>query len=475
MSGTNQYDVCDTIYTETNPQYDEAVKSWVLVEDATAGQFRVKAEGEKYLPMPNPDDTTLANQKRYDQYLLRAVFYNVCFKTLSAMVGVAFRKAPTAELPASIEYIKDNADGAGLSLNQQAQWTLSEVIKKGRAGLLVDYPPVMSDTSMADVNNGIRSTIKTYNAESILDWNEEKTLTGSRLNYVKIQECESIIDLDTGLREDVVTFLVLRLIDGVYSIQKTTDATMDTGERIEPRQANGSTFGFIPFIFAGSENNNPDIDQALLYDLAAINVAHYRNSADNEEASFITGQPTLAVTSSLASSEWSEQNPNGVVIGSRRGHFLGESGSMTLVQADPNNLPRELMKDKEAQMVSLGAQLVSPNSQETAYTTSVNLATNTSALSLAVGNVSDAYEQALMWADLFMSTTAGEVVYAINSDFFPAQVDAATITAWVAGIQGGVLPQTAFNDLLREANLTALTNEEIGEELEGSSIGIDLA
>jgi len=475
MNIRNKVDLCSTILTETNPQYDDAVKSWQLVEDATAGQFRVKAQGEKYLPMPNPDDTTRANQDRYDQYLLRAVFYNVCFKTLSAMVGVAFRKPPTTDLPLSIEYIIDNADGAGLSLDQQAQWTLSEVIKKGRAGLLVDYPPVASDTSMADVNNGIRATIKTYSAESVLDWNEEKTLTGSRLNYVKIQECESIIDLETGLREDVKTFLVLRLIDGVYSIQKTLDETMDTGERIEPRQANGSTFDFIPFIFTGSENNNPDIDQALLYDLAAINIAHYRNSADNEEASFITGQPTLAVTSSLSSNEWQEQNPNGVVIGSRRGHFLGESGSMILVQADPNNLPRELMKDKEAQMISLGAQLVSPNNQETAFTTGVNLATNTSALSLAVGNVSDAYEQCLAWADLFMSTSASEVVYAINSDFFPAQVDAQTITAWVAGIQGGVLPQTAFNDLLREAGLTSLDDQEIGEELEGSTMGIDLA
>lgn len=464
-----------TILTETNPEYDVAIKSWQLVEDATAGQFRIKAKGEKYLPMPNPEDTTSENQKRYDQYLLRSVYYNVCFKTLSAMVGVAFRKKPAMDLPVSIQYIESNADGAGLSLDQQAQWALSEVIKKGRTGLLVDYPPMAADTSMADVNNGIRATIKAYTAESILDWNEEETLTGWRLNYVKIQECKSVIDIETGARDIVKSYLILRLTDGVYSFQRTEDETMNTGERIEPRQANGSTFDFIPFIFAGSENNNPDIDQALLYDLAAINIAHYRNSADNEEASFITGQPTLAITSSLNSSEWQEQNPNGVVIGSRRGHFLGEKGSMALVQAQPNNLPRELMKDKEAQMISLGAQLVSPNKQETAFTTGVNLATNTSALSLAVGNVSNAYQQALQWASLFMtSNDQSEIVYAINSDFFPAQVDAATITAWVAGIQGGVLPQTAFNDLLREAGLTSLDDGEIGAELEGSTTGIDL-
>ena len=30
-----------------------------------------------------------------------------------------------------------------------------------------------------------------------------------------------------------------------------------------------------------------------MYDLAVLNIAHYRNSADYEESCFVTGQPTV--------------------------------------------------------------------------------------------------------------------------------------------------------------------------------------
>ena len=458
-----------------HPDYAEALPQWQLVEDSVMGQNRVKLRTTKYLPMPNPTDKSVENVERYNQYLLRAIYYNTVYRTLSGLVGVAFRKPPEIDIPQAIEYLVSNVDGSGLSLNQQAQWTLSEVLKKGRSGLLVDYPTTDGGTTAADVQRGVSAKIQAYTAESIVDWNEEDSTEGRRLNYVKIVEVEDAVDVETGTRELRKTFIVLRLIDGVYSQERTNETGTATEARIEPLQADGKKFDFIPFVFAGSENNTPDIDQAILYDLAVINMGHYINSADNEEASFITGQPTLAVTSSISAAEFQEMNPNGVLIGARRGHFLGESGSLSMVQADPNTLPRMLMEDKEAQMVALGAQLVSPSANETAFSTGVKLATNTSALALVVGNVSDAYRQCLEWAMLFMSTTpATDIVYEINKDFFPPVLDPQTITAWVAGIQGGVLPQTALNNLMRSADLTKLTDEEIAAEAENSGVGLDL-
>jgi hypothetical protein len=460
---------------DKHPSYRTALPQWQLVEDACAGQSAIKAGKEKYLPKPNPQDDTKAADIRYDQYLLRAVYYNACFRTLMGMVGVAFRKKPRSTIPAAIDYVEWSVDGAGLSIDQQSQWTLAEVIKKGRCGLMVDYPSVDGDTSRADVERGIRASIKAFAPETIVDWNEEETDTGMRLNYVKLAYMSSVLDIQTGIREDKENIIALLLVDGVYEIRYYDDSgDMSNYTAVQPRDASGNTLSEIPFIFTGSENNNPDIDQALLYDLAEINVAHYRNSADNEEASFITGQPTLAVTSSLSPTVWKEQNPNGVMIGSRKGHFLGESGDIKLVQADPNNLPRENMKDKEAQMIALGAQLVAPSNQETAFTTGVNLATNTSSLALAVGNVSDAYTKCLEWVMQFQTTVEDEIKYSINTEFFPTNVDAQTLTAWVSAVQGGIVPASIVYDLLRDANLTALTNEEIEEEIENSGTGLDL-
>ncbi|MAO24248.1 MAG: putative portal protein [Prokaryotic dsDNA virus sp.] len=466
--------MANEIIIAKHPEYDDAYKTWLLVEDACGGEYKVKKRGVVYLPMPNPDDESKGNKLRYEQYKTRAVYYNTCFRTLMGMVGVAFRVPPKEVIPASIDYLTLNADGSGLSLQQQAQWVLSEVIKKGRCGVMVDYPMVAGDTSKADVQRGIRSTIKTYSAEQVIDWNEEKTETGTRLNYVKMCEISRVLDIQTGLREEVKRYIVLRLDEGVYTVQHYNDLSHAEDDPVTPLNASGKPFDYIPFMFVGSENNNPDIDQALLYDLAVVNVAHYRNSADNEEASFIAGQPTLAVTSSMNGSDWKEHNPSGVQIGARKGHFLGESGSLSMVQAQPNNLPRELMKDKEAQMVSLGAQLVTPTSQETATATSMKLASNTSALSLAVGNVSDAYATLMTWANEFMSSNVEETLYSINTDFFPAQLGAAELQAWVAGVQGDTLPASALYAQMRDAGLTQLTDEEILAEIDSSSKGIDL-
>jgi len=115
--------------------------------------------------------------------------------------------------------------------------------------------------------------------------------------------------------------------------------------------------------------------------------------------------------------------------------------------------------------------LVSPSSNETAFSTGVKLATNTSALALVAGNVSNAYVQCLTWANMFMSTTPADVEFAINQDFFPPTIVAQTITAWVAGIQGGILPQSALNDMLRSASITTLTDEEIKAESEIATLG----
>lgn len=44
------------------------------------------------------------------------------------------------------------------------------------------------------------------------------------------------------------------------------------------------------------ENNNPYPDNAIMYDLATLNISHYRNSADYEETMFVVGQATLFVS-----------------------------------------------------------------------------------------------------------------------------------------------------------------------------------
>tara|TARA_R110000850_G_scaffold169332_2_gene294519 strand:+ start:13 stop:1464 length:1452 start_codon:yes stop_codon:yes gene_type:complete len=474
-------------YTETNPLYADALERWQLVEDCVKGSQAVKKRKQEYLPKPNDDldqgQTAESqaeydsNSARYSQYLLRAMFYNTCYRTESGLVGSVFRKRPMAELPSDVDYLLDNADGSGLTLTQQAQYVVSEVLKKGRVALLADMPVTDGDVSRAQMQAGVSPNIIAYDAKSVVDWNECATPTGCKLNYVKIEEFYQDLDIDTGDRTEVKRWRVLRLRDGVYTSQITYQdgAGKADEEEIVPRPKGGTHFDFIPFIFCGSRNNSSDIDPAPLYDLAEVNIGHYRNSADNEEASFICGQPTLAMTSDMSSDEFATANPNGVVIGSRRGHFLGAGGNMFLVQAESTGLPRQLMLDKQDQMLSLGAQLVTPNTQQTATATNADTANTTSVLGLAVGNVSAAYEKVIGWAAMFLSSAEQEVKYKLNQDFFPDTFDAQEVTAWMAGVQGGLIPKSAFNNKMREAGVTQLDDDEIQAEVELLSDNLDLS
>lgn len=118
----------------------------------------------------------------------------------------------------------------------------------------------------------------------------------------------------------------------------------------------------IPFTFFGSNDNDETMDDAPLYDLAVLNLAHYRNSADYEEGNFIAGQPSLFITG--LTKEWvtdivNQGNP--IRLGARTANILGSGANAFLLQADANSGLYQALQDKKDQMVALGARLIEPN------------------------------------------------------------------------------------------------------------------
>lgn len=476
-----------------HPSYENALKRWQLVQDCVDGDQAIKLAGVKYLPMPNPEDNSDENIARYSQYSERAIFYGATQRTFSGMVGATFRKPPTVELAPKIDYLMVNVDNSGLTLEQQARDTVGNVLMKGRQGLFVDMPTkfdieVVEDVdgnvteiqtpvfnlSQQDVDDGFRPTIQSYVADNILDWSEIKTMLGRKLNYVKLCENESVLDPATGTRDDVEQIRVLALNTAGEYYQEVFIDGESTGQTYP--QANGEMLSYIPFIFCGAEDNKPDIDNAPLYDLAIQNVGHYRNSADFEEACFICGQPTLAVVSKFDPEDFRVANPNGVMIGSRKGHYLGEGGSLVMVQAEPNNLPKEAMTDKAQLMVSLGAQVITPtDTAETATAVNTKTENSTSALALAVGNVSDAYTKALGWCGEFMGET-GDSSISLNTEFFPQPMNAQDMLAWSEMVQKGLLPDSTFYNAMRRAGNIAdnITDKQLRDERSENGFGVNL-
>lgn len=448
----------DTVLKE----YTDHLPKWQQVEDCV--NERVKDRGITYLPMPNPDDKSDANLTRYQQYKRRAVFVNVVKRTHDGMLGAVFRKAPELEIPAQLEYLQEDADGAGMGLTQFSKRLLSHTMQAGRAGMLVDYPPAPDDLTAAETR-GLEATLIEYTSKQIINWRED----GGKLVLLVLHETyEETAD---GFEyETFDQYRELRLEDGAY-VQRLWREGSVVAE-YEPRKSDGSRWDMIPFTFVGTVNNDACIDPSLLYSLSELNIGHYRNSADLEENCFIHGQLTLGVVSDMDAKEFESANPSGVQVGARRGHFLGAGGNFVSVQAQPNQLADALMARKEQQMLAIGARLIEQSGgTETAEAVRARSGADSANLSSLAHNVSAAIAQGLQWAAEFMGGNPDDVSFALNQKFYPATMDAQMIAAIIQLYDRGRIGAIDLHRKLQESDIVSeeRTVEEVDEESESRS------
>lgn len=452
--------------------YEANYEKWQKIRHALAGDLKTYLRD---VGQNEPDKAYgRARQKEYED---GAICYNFTKRTLSGMVGSVMRKDPEQIIPSQMEYLKTNADGSGVGLWQHAQDTLMELDSLGRGGLLVDAPNVAVAT-MAEQNAGLLNpVIAFYTAENIVNWRLERHGSVNRVVMVVLREEYEYIDgTDEFSQNYGQQYRVLDIFDGKYRQRlyrfDTKGALMYDGfEEIFP-QLGSVEPGTIPFTFIGASNNDSTIDDAPLMPLSELNIGHFRNSADNEESSFVVGQPTLFISpgENMNQTQWLEANPNGVKMGSRTGHNIGAGGSAELIQADPNNLAKENMLNKEQQAIQIGAQLITPTQQITAESARLQRGADTSVMATIARNVSQAYTDALKWGAAMMGLGDQEIEFKLNMDFFLQPMTAQDRAAWMADINAGLLPATAYYAALRKAGVTDWTDAEIKEAVEAQPL-----
>lgn len=463
-------------------EYQEALPVWELVTDCDKGQKKVKEGKHKYLPQPNPTDTTNENELRYQAYLDRAVFSNYTRRTVSGLLGQVFAKEPTKNLPPALDQIVEDADDTGVKLDQQARKTLRNVLRNGRAALYVDFPATDSEVTRADKT---KATIVSYNPQQIINWRTERFGDQIRLTLVVIEETVEEEDPDNEFAvKEVKQWRVLRLDGGMYSQQlwRETGGNSITKKFILvdeffPKTGAGVGWSQIPFTFVGAVNNDPTVDPSPMYDIAVLNIGHYRNSADYEESVFMVGQPMVWMGGMTQG--WLDSNyKDGLLVGSRQVAFLPEGGVAGILQPEPNTLAFEAMTKKENQMVALGAKVVEARSvQATATEVALQNQSESSILAQAANNVSAAYEQALAWAMNFMERNefnSQEIEYALNTDFAIATMDPQMIDAVIRSWHSGGISDEEMRSKLEKMNLAFEEFEEWREKQDANPSGLGI-
>lgn len=483
--------------SHVRPEVARAETKWSLIRDCLDGEQAVKERKSLYLPVPDAETGGTVNDARYKSYITRAVFYGVTGRTLEGLVGQVFGRDSVIEFTGELEGLVDDSEGDGVGIEQQAKRGLEYVLGYGRAGLLADYPQTGGAVTRQDVEDGnIQPVLRLYRPEHIINWRTKRVGKKTILSLVVLREVQD--EEDDGFEvktEDV--YRVLRLDDttGNYTVDvykaaasvasnTPTSATtragtpppvngvgsnesggfQKVGDTVTPTDASGQPWKEIPFTFIGAENNDHQIDESPLYDLAVLNIAHYRNSADYEEAIFIAGQPTL--WASGLTEEWVKNVLDGVAfLGSRKALPLPVNGQAGLLQVTANIMPIEGMKHKETQMRAIGAKLVEERGvRRTATEASQDEASETSILSSATKNLNAAYNKALEWAARF--TSNGEFEFKINSDFDLSDLDPNERQQLIAEWQSEAITWTEMRTALKRSRIAFQDDEEARSEIE---------
>lgn len=447
---------------------------WTLIGDCLSGQDAIKAAKDRYLPRPNAEDRTPENQARYLNYLNRAVFYNVTARTFSGLVGQVFSREPTVTLPPLFDPLKEDIDGSGVSLEQQAKKALGLALAYGRGGLLADYPATEGSASRQEIIDGImRPTVLLYEPENIINW---RTITvGAKKMLSLVVIAENYVASDDGFEiKTGKQWRVLELAGGelIYKISIWRENDGEDGGQVHeveqywPKDAAGKSLHEIPFTFFGAVNNDHYIDMPPLYDLAVLNVAHYRNSADYEESCYMVGQPTPYFSG--LDTDWVQSVLKGTVqLGSRAAVPLPVGASAGLLQASPNSMVKEAMDDKVKQMVSLGAKLVEQQYiQRTATEVRQEEASETSILASCAKNVAEAYRFILGWCGRFLGEE-GEIEFELNTKFSTSSLSSSDLAQLIAAWQGGAITFEELRYNLRRADIAYLKDEEAKDQMEG--------
>ncbi len=181
------------------------------LQDVIEGADTVKKARELYLKrLPGQ------SLEAYENYLERAIFFNVTGKTLELYLSLIFSKAAAIHGIADASPLVQDCDLAGSSIEEFLEETTEEVLTVGRCGVLVDYAgSIEAGMSLADAEREeARPYLVRYPAESIIHWHTGRHGGKTILDRAVIKEKRGDTDED-----DDIQYRELLLIDGCYTVR----------------------------------------------------------------------------------------------------------------------------------------------------------------------------------------------------------------------------------------------------------------
>jgi hypothetical protein len=453
-----------------HPMYTDTLPDWQQMQDTYAGERTVKAAGVTYLPptsgmIADGMTGTQPGLAAYNAYKKRAVYHNFVREAVQAMLGVMHHKPPVIELPAQMEQLRTRATLRGESLEMLLRHINEQQLVYGRLGIMAE--------PIDGAGLGVPPMIATYNAKSIINWDEGTRQDPELRNLNLVVLDESGYERTTDLEwEHKTRYRVLVLGDifkneaegaGVYysvGLYDEEQTAINVSAQEEPRLAGGRRAEFIPFVFINACDIEPTPDDPPLIGLSNLTLAIYRGEADYRQNLFMQGQDTL-VTIGLNKAKQDETLRTGA--GGRIDLPLNGDAKYIGVNSEGLKEQREALSADRSAAAEKGGQLMDTVSRqkESGDALKIRVAARTATLNQIALTGAYGLEQMLKMIARWMGANQNEVVVTPNLDFADEGMEGKSLVDFMTAKRlGAPISMETIHGMMQRHEVTELDFEE---------------
>lgn len=475
-----------------NAKYEEYLETWIKCSDCYDGQKAIKEKREIYLPLLSGQEQDIQNRystapdggiieltSEYDSYLQRAIYYNYTKKIANGLVEQLFKKNVKVEVPSKMQNIIDDFARDGKSFLTSVKESNIDILLNYRSVLVLDFPE--NEIEIKTVADKEKANIRPYGvyykAEDVINWRYQSVNNQDVLSLVVIHE--QIEEYEDEFEPTLIEqYRVMDLYEGIYKVRifrkdKKKGTFVLYGDEIYPK-VNGFYLDFIPCFFLTSKGISQELDYPLVNDIADLNIAHYRNSADYENALNVTGSPTPVVKG--LDDDLYKDEPVG--LGNRILKLLpdGDAYFMEYKGQGPDALVKAMDSKVDSMSVIANKMLQNdPKGIESAETAFIRKSGENSQLKSMAMSLSESYEFILNIIASWMGIE-GEIIVEFNTDYNARELNPQLFTNLNnAKTMGLISYETYFYNLKRNEMIpTERTLEEERESINSDMKEIDL-
>lgn len=451
--------------TSQSPQYAAMLEEWQEMEDALVGPRAISSGGTAYLPKTSgmieaeslaaTDNSPLSpDQARqlYDAYKRRAEYPLWVKDSLRTMVGLVSRQEPEIQLPDRMTDLIDEATSDGFGLKQLYLRIVSALLTKGRKPLLAEF------------DDSGKPYIATYTAETAPNWRTADTGGRQDLTLAVFSEQRLKLGSDEFAPEYETVYRVLDLEDGErYRVRIMNEAEAEVEGTEYPGLIGGTQatpLTFIPVVYAGSTDNNPDVDEIPLQTMAKAALKYYQLSADYYTSMHYTAHPQPWISGMGTDDDIRVTGPMAAWMLPKD----AQAGYLEFQGAGIEAL-RKAMQDQQNAAAESGAKVIDIGGTESGEARKARQNDQYSALYSVCVTAAEAVEQMLRyiahWMGMKDAEVTNQVIFKVVPKFSKEEVDSAMLQVVYNIVMADRAPNEVLFESLRKAGLTEMSDKEL--------------